>query len=75
MKIAAIILVVLGLISLMGFAEYASSQAEHSDCSRRGGHISSSTQVVTTYTGKGSGVGTETTDFCLSPDGRILKIY
>jgi hypothetical protein len=67
------------LIIAMMIAANVSQAAWNADCEARGGHVESSTQ-----TGVGTGVSangkpvvtttTSTTHFCLSSDGRILKV-
>jgi hypothetical protein len=63
--LAIVVLLVLG---------FKADENFENDCKSRGGHTVSDTKTVTTWTNGKPGVGTSTTTFCLSSDGRILEI-
>lgn len=72
-------------VAFAGFGIFAIVQSDNEqkaweqDCLSRGGHVvdSTKTSTVTTVTANrkpGVGIGTTTTHFCLSADGRVLGI-
>jgi hypothetical protein len=66
------------LVGLLAFAvpmAMRESRAYETWCSAQGGHVDSTSQVVSTVGADGKpSVGTSTTTFCLSADGRILDV-
>lgn len=43
-------------------------------CRAQGGHVATDTRTTTVSTGRGVGIGTSSTDFCLSDQGGIIDI-
>jgi hypothetical protein len=66
------------LIGGLTFAIPMAIRADHDYqrwCAAQGGHTTSHTDTVSTVGGDGKvGVGTSTTTYCLSADGRIIDI-
>lgn len=67
--------VLVGLVTIMTpFIMRAEAGYRHW-CQEQGGHVDSHTDTVTTVDSKGGvGVGTSTTIYCLSSDGRIIDV-
>lgn len=72
---------VLVLVGVVGFIVWAVVQGSHESkqwamwCESRGGHVIEKDHAVTVVGGNGKvGVGTDTTWYCLTDDGRILGV-